>query len=52
MKPPKGTSVGSNGSRGISIMSVSSIVAQKLRGNKKCDKEKEKRHIFRLLAWL
>jgi len=48
-KPPKGTSAGRNGSSGVLIMSVSSIVPEKSRGNKKCDEEemeKELRHIF------
>ena len=49
-KPPKGTSAGRNCSSGVLIMSVSSIVTEKSRGNKKCDKkelqEKELRHIF------
>jgi len=48
-KPTKGTSVGRNGSSGVLIMFVSSIVPEKSRGNKKCDKEEEeKRHIFGL----
>jgi len=48
-KPPKGTSAGRNGSSGVLIMSVSSIVPEKSRGNKKCDEEEmeeELRHIF------
>jgi len=50
-KPPKGTSAGRNGSSGALIMSVSSIVPEKSRGNKKCDEEEleeeqELRHIF------
>jgi len=50
-KPPKGIFAGHNGSRGVLIMSVSvsSIVPEKSRGNKKCDKEElqeELRHIF------
>jgi len=54
-KPPKGTSPGRNGSSSVLIMSVSSIVPEKSRGNKKCDKEEqkeeeEKRHIF-LAFW-
>jgi len=36
---PKGTFAGRNGSRGVLIMSVSSIVPEKSRGNKKCDEE-------------
>jgi len=42
-KPPKGTSAGRNGSSGVLIMSVSSIVSEKSRGNKKCDKEEEEK---------
>jgi len=42
-KPPKGTFAGCNGSRGV-------LLCVYLRGNKKCDEEKEKeeklRHIF------
>jgi len=34
-KPPKGTSAGCNGSRGV-------LLCVYLRGNKKCDEEKEK----------
>jgi len=55
---PKGTSPGRSGSSGVLIMSVSSIVPEKSRGNKKCDQEEEeeeeKRHIFGLfgIAWL
>ena len=48
-KPPKGTSAGRNGSSGVLIMSVSSIVPEKWCGNKKCDEKKmeeELRHIF------
>ena len=47
-KPPKGASAGRSGSRRVLIMYVSSIVPEKLRGNKKCDEEKgeEERHIF------
>ena len=48
--PQKSTSAGRNGSRGVLIMSVSSIVPEKSRGNKKCDEEEleedELRHIF------
>ena len=51
-KSPKGTSTGRNGSSGVLIMSLSVIVPEKSRGNKKCDKEEEKRHIFGLLASL
>ena len=40
---PKGTSAGRNGSRGVLILSVSSIVPEKSRGNKKCDEEEEKK---------
>ena len=46
---PKGTSAGRNDSSGVLIMSVSSVVPKKSRGNKKCDEEEleeEKRHIF------
>ena len=50
-KLPKGTFAGRNGSRGVLIMSVSSIVPEKSRGNKKCDEEEleeeeQLRHIF------
>jgi len=47
-KPPKGTSAGRNGSSSVLIMSLSVIVPEKSRGNKKCDEEEEKeeRHIF------
>ena len=48
-KPPKGTSAGRNGPSGVLIMSLSVIVPEKSRGNKKCDKEEkeeEERHIF------
>ena len=41
-KPPKGTYAGRNGSSGVLILSLSVIVPQKSRGNKKCDKEEEK----------
>ena len=54
-KPPKGTSAGRNGSSGVLIMSLSIIVPEKSRGNKKCDKdaeEEEKRHIFGFLESL
>jgi len=49
---PKGTSAGRNGSSGVLIMSVFSIVPEKSRGNKKSDEELEEeeeeelRHIF------
>jgi len=48
-RPTKGTSAGRNGSNGVLIMSVSSIVREKSCGNKKCDEEEleeELRHIF------
>jgi len=50
-KHPKGTSAGHNGSSSVLIMSVSSIVPEISRGNKKCDEEEEEeddeeRHIF------
>ena len=50
--PPKGTSVGRNGSSGVLITSLSAIVPEKSRGNKKCDREEEeeKRHIFGLFG--
>jgi len=38
-KPPKGTSAGRNGSSGVLIMSLSVIVPEKSRGNKKCDED-------------
>jgi len=51
--------VGRNGSGGVLIMSVSAIVPEKSRGNKKCDEEEEEeevRHIFGLfgiaVTWL
>ena len=55
MKPPKGTSAGRNGSSGVLIMSLSVIVPEKSRGNKKCDKgdkekEEEERYIFGLFG--
>ena len=52
MKPPKGTSVGRNGSSGVLIISLSVIVPEISRGNKKCDKEveEEERHIFGLFG--
>jgi len=50
-KPPQGTSAGRNGSSGVLITSLSAIVPEKSRGNKKCDgeeeeeeEEKKKRH--------
>ena len=49
MKPPKGTTAGRNGSSSVLIMSLSVIVPEKSRGNKKCDKEEEEKelqHIF------
>jgi len=51
-KLPKGTSAGRNGSGRALIMSVSSIVPDKSRENKKCDEEEEqeKRHIFGLFG--
>jgi len=51
-KPLKGASAGRSGSRRVLIMYVSSIVPEKLRGNKKCDEEKgeEERHIFGLFG--
>jgi len=51
-KPPKGTSAGRSGSSCVLIMSVSSIVLEKSRGNKKCDEEElqEKQHIFNLFG--
>ena len=52
-KPPKGTSAGRNGSSGVLFMSLSAIVPEKSRGNKKCDKkeeEEEERHIFGLFG--
>ena len=51
-KSPKGTSTGRNGSSGVLIvMSLSVIVPEKSRGNKKCDKEEEEeRHIFGLFG--
>ena len=41
-KLPKGTSAGRKGSSCVLIMSLSVIVPEKSRGNKKCDKEEEK----------
>jgi len=48
-KPPKGTSAGRSGSSGVLIMSLSAIVPEKSRGNKKCDEEEEG-HIFGLFG--
>jgi len=53
---PKGTSAGRYGSSDVLIMSVSSIVPEKSRGNKKCDQEdeeeeeEEERHFFGLFG--
>jgi len=50
--------LGRNGSGGVLIMSLSAIVPEKSRGNKKCDEEEEEevRHIFGLfgiaMTWL
>ena len=41
--PPKGTSMDRNSSSGVLTMSLSAIVPEKSRGNKKCDEE-EKEH--------
>jgi len=54
-KSPKGTSEGRNGSSGVLIMSLSAIVPEKSRGNKKCDgeeeeEEEEERHISGLFG--
>jgi len=56
-KHTKGTSAGRSGSSGVLIMSLSVIVPEKSRGNKKCDKEEkeeeeeeEERHIFGLFG--
>jgi len=50
-KPPKDTSAGRNGSSGVLIMSLSLIVPEKSRGNKKCDKEEEEEgHFLGLLG--
>ena len=53
-KPPKGTSAGRNGSSGVLIMSLSVIVPEKSRGNKKCGKEEveeeEERHFLGLFG--
>ena len=55
-QPPKGTSAGRNGSSGVLIMSLSVIVPEKSRGNKKCDKEEkeekeeEERHFLGLFG--
>ena len=46
-KPPKGTSAGHSGSRGVLIMSISSIVPEKSREKNEEEKEEEElRHIF------
>ena len=59
--PPKGTYAGRTVSSGVLIMSISSIVPEKSRRNKKCDEEdeeeaEEERHIFGLfditVKWL
>jgi len=49
-----GISAGRNGSNGVLIMSLSAIVPEKSRGNKKCDEEEEEeeRHILAVLASL
>ena len=50
---PKRQSVDRNGSSGVLIMSVSAVVPEKSRGNKKCDEEEEaERQNFGLLASL
>ena len=53
-KPPKGTSAGRTSSSGVLIMSLSVIVPEKSRGNKKCDKEEkeeeEERHFLGLFG--
>jgi len=52
-KTPKGTSTGRNGSSDVLIISLSAIVPEKSRGNKKCNKEEEEeeeRHIFGLFG--
>ena len=49
-KPPKGTSAGRNGSSGVLNMSLSVIVPEKSRVNKKCYKEEEEGHIFGLFG--
>jgi len=50
-KAPKGTSTGRNGSSGVLTMSLSVIVPEKSRGNRKCDEEEEEeRHIFGLFG--
>jgi len=51
-KPPKGTSAGRNGSSGVLIMSLSAIVPEKSRGNKKCDGEEEEEENDTFLAFL
>jgi len=42
--------MGRNGSGGVSVMLMSEVVPEKSRGNKKCDKEEEERHIFGLFV--
>jgi len=49
---PKRHTSGRKGSSGVLIMSVSSIVPEKSRGNKQCDKKEEKRHFLAFLASL
>ena len=49
---PKSTSAGRNGSSGVLIMSLSIIVPEKSRGNKKCDKKKKKKKKDTFLAFL
>jgi len=56
-KPQEATSAVRKGSRGVLIMSVSSVVPDKSRENKKCDEEEleeeeELRHIVAVLASL
>ena len=49
-EPPKGTSVGHNGSGGVLIMSIFVIVPEKSRGNKKCDEEEEEEELRRIFG--
>jgi len=49
-KPLKGTLAGRNGYSDVLIMSLSVTVPEKSRGNKKCDKEEEERHISGLFG--